>query len=290
MSLIERLNEKDKLRLIAEAGIKQAVVVLKKEPSKTFDAFSDDWSNSAEVFRGVRVGDGEFDIGTTSYGLVDEGRKINVNKANLAVLERLIQIILGFDETKAQELAASLIDWRDSDSGLSIPFGSAEDDYYTGLVYPYEAKDAAFEIPDELLLVKGMSAQILTKLRDYMTIYGSGKVNVNTASKPVLLALGLEESMVDKIISFRNGEDKLPGTADDNIFDNPAGIVSKLSQFYQFSDSEVAQLNAVCEQAFSTTSQYFMIQCKSSLKGGKRVHEVIAVADHQGKIFYWGES
>ena len=53
---------------------------------------------------------------------------------------------------------------------------------------------------DEILLVKGMNKEIYDKLINFVTIYGDGAVNINTASKEVLEALGLADSLVDKIL------------------------------------------------------------------------------------------
>ena len=299
LTLVNRLDEREKLHFIAEAGVKKAISQIKEEPEKNYDALKDDWSNSI-VFREIDIGDGEFSIshdyineqtGLTEsrYGLIDEESKININKANQPILERLFRLV-DFDEMQAQELAAAIVDWRDSDSELSIPLGSAEDSYYRNLEYPYEAKDADFEVLEEVLLVKGIDKNIFGKIKNYITIYGSGKINVNTASKVVLLALGLSEDIVDKIVSFRLGADGIIGTSDDNIFEAPSNIVPKLSQFSNLSDSEIAQLSVIVDQCLVTSSNNFMARCISKLNGKKKTTEVTCVINRSGKILYWQET
>lgn len=141
LTLVNRLDERDRLHFIAEAGIKKAISQIKEEPEKDYDVLKDDWSNNSIVFKEIDIGDGRYSIsydyinehtGLTEswYGLIDEERKININKANQPILERLFRIALDFNETQAQELAAAIVDWRDSDSELSIPLGSAEDSDY----------------------------------------------------------------------------------------------------------------------------------------------------------------
>ena len=300
LTLVNRLDERDRLHFIAEAGIKKAISQIKKEPEKDYAALKDDWSNNTGVFKDIDIGDGKFSIsrdyinehiGLTEswYGLIDEESKININKANQTILERLFRLV-DFDETQAQELAAAIVDWRDSDSELSIPLGSAEDSYYRNLEYSYEAKDADFEVLEEILLVKGMDRNIFEKIKNYITIYGSGKINVNTASKVVLLALGLSQDLVDKIVSFRLGEDGIIGTSDDNVFDTPSNIVPKLSLFFHLSDSEIAQLSVIVDQYLVTNSNNFMARCISKLNGKKKTTEVICVINRSGKILYWQES
>jgi len=301
VTLVSRLDERDKLHFIAEAGIQRAILELNKEPGKAYDARNDLWGNNSAVFKGINIGDGSVDIcynnineqsglTETVFGLVDEERKININKADAKVLERFFHCALGFDEVQAQELAASIVDWRDSDSELSIPLGSAEDYYYRGLAHPYEAKDGEFELLEELLLVNGMTHENFEKIRNYITIYGNGKININTAGKFVLLALGLNDDIVDKILSFRAGEDKLLGTPDDNVFDATANIVPKLSQFYDLSEAEVAQLSAAAGEYLAVNSNNFMARGIVRLNGRKNSGELVSVVNRKGKIFYWQES
>lgn len=293
LSLINRLEERDKIYLIADAGFQQAAVDLRSAEPKSYDALNESWSSDSARFSNMEIGDGNVSIcydnkeGANNYGMVDEERKININKADTKTLERLLRIVMGFDETKAQELAASIVDWRDSDSQLSIPFGSAEDPDYKSLTYPYESKDAPFEVLDELLLVKGMDRDTFEWLKDYITVYGSGKVNANTASRVILLTLGLGDDIVDKILAFRAGQDKIAGTSDDGIFENAADIVAKLSQTGDFSASDIAQLSIVSGQYLVTNSSYFMIRCIARLNNKKGELILNSVVDRNGKILYY---
>ncbi|MCM8796061.1 MAG: general secretion pathway protein GspK [Candidatus Omnitrophica bacterium] len=300
LTLVNRLEERDTLRFIAEAAIKKVIAYLKEEPEKNYDALKDNWSNNPAIFKQINIGGGNASIlynyidedsgmAELRYGLIDEESKININKISQPILERLFRLV-GLDEIQAQELAAAVIDWRDSDSELSLPIGSAEDAYYRNLKYPYEAKDADFEVLEEVLLVKGMDENIFTKIKNYITIYGDGKININTASRVVLLALGLNQDLVEKIISFRLGEDEIISTSDDNIFEVPSNIVPKLSQFSHLSDSEIAQLSVIVEKYLVTNSRNFMVRCISKLEGRKKTAEMISVVDRFGKILYWQES
>jgi type II secretory pathway component PulK len=57
------------------------------------------------------------------------------------------------------ELAASIIDWRDEDSEITP--GGAEDEYYLLLPQPYNCKNSPLETVEEILLIKGASAELL---------------------------------------------------------------------------------------------------------------------------------
>jgi general secretion pathway protein K len=300
ISFVQHLDGKDRLRLSAEAGIKKAVALIREQEIKSYDSFNDTFSNNRTVYKNIRLSDDEFSVGyfdlnditgksALRYSLMDESGKININQASPAVLERLFRFF-GLTETEAQELAASIVDWRDADSELTIPVGSAEDSFYRNSRYSYEAKDSEFEVLEELLLVKGMDERLFTLLKDYCTVYGDGKVNINTASKPVLVAVGLSPGMVAKILAFRYGKDETMDTIDDKVFHASGSIVAELSQAVDLSESEVAELSRVVDQFFTTLSNYFMIKSKATLSNRQRSAETVSVVDRSGKIAYWRES
>ncbi len=301
LTLAQALDEKSKLHFIADAGIKKAIAELKKEEQKLYDVLNDTWSNNISVFKEIDIGDGKVSIAydylneqsginQIQYGLIDEERKININRADLTVLERFFRIVLNLDQITAQELAASVIDWRDGDSQLSIPLGSAEDIDYRNMQYPYEARDLDFEVLDEILLVKGMSQDAFEKIKEYVTIYGDGKVNINTVSKPVLLALGLDDDIAGKILFYRAGEDGIMGNADDNIFDTASNIIPKLSQLSHLSDFQLAKLSVIVDQHFVVKSNNFMIKAVAKLNNKKSFAALICVVNRSGKVLYWQES
>ncbi len=300
IALLGRIDERDRLSFIAEAGVKRAIIQIKKEGDKIYDSLQDAWSNDPTVFSNIDINGGRFNVfynlknelsgyAELRFGLVDEESKININSADMVTLEHLFKIALGLEEMQAQELAASIVDWRDADSELSIPLGSAEGSYYRDLSYPYDAKNEPIEVLDELLLVKGISQDIFFKLKDYVTIYGDGKVNVNTASKVVLMALGLNEALADKIIAFRYGADGILNTQDDNVFKATSEILPKLSQFSSLSDSEAAKLSTVVDRFLATKSNNFTVRSAANLNNRKNTLEVTCVISRSGKILYWLE-
>ncbi len=85
------------------------------------------------------------------YGLVDEASKLNINTATLAMLQALPGM--------TDELAASIIDWRDADDDVTP--GGAETSIYAQKKPAYKAKNAPFESIEELALVNGATREIL---------------------------------------------------------------------------------------------------------------------------------
>jgi len=94
--------------------------------------------------------DEEDDLQVT-FGLVDEGAKLHLNTATLAMLNKLPRM--------TDALAAAIIDWRDADSEPSE--NGAEDEVYGRLNPAYRCKNAPFESIEELRLVSGFTQDIL---------------------------------------------------------------------------------------------------------------------------------
>jgi len=297
--LVKRLSERSNLRLIAQAGVNKAIVNLSQDTSLSQDSFTESCFNDETRYKDIKIGLGSFDlcynynrsgVKVQICGIIDEARKINLNKADRNTLKRLFIKALSFDELKAQGLVASIIDFRDPDSTLSIPTGSAEDAYYRNLKEPYDCKDSDFEVIDEILLVKGMSRVYFEKLVDHVTIYGDGKVNLNTASSLVLQALGLSETVIDKIFKYRAGVDGIEGTVDDAIFASGSEIVSALSQSQSLSASELANIsNLQAKGALSSSSGYFRADVRASLSNSEATLNVEAIFDRDGNIMFYRE-
>ncbi len=85
------------------------------------------------------------------YGLMDESSKLNLNTATVDMLLMLPRM--------TPELAAAIIDWRDTDTTATQ--NGAESDVYMRLQPPRTCKNAPFEMIDELRLVYGSDLDIL---------------------------------------------------------------------------------------------------------------------------------
>jgi type II secretory pathway component PulK len=298
LSLVQRLEERAKLRYLCDAGVKIYIANVRSMKAKGYYPAEVNLGNNTGLFKEIAVGDARVSIcynhheeisAPLRYGIVDEESKINLNTAGVEILERLFRVVLGENETDPQELSAAVIDWRDEDNLLSHP-GSAEDAYYKSQEHPYVAKNAPFESIREPLLIKGMNEDKFLKLQDYITVYSEGAVNINTASRVVLLALGLSSELVDRMLSYRNGEDGLAGTADDAVFEEISDIVPKLKEAFRLSDEDIASLDLASGEYLAVDSNNFMIRAEASLNNRKNKSQAICVTNRQGRILYWQES
>jgi len=208
---------------------------------KKADIFDGDWHEEA-------LGGGAFRV-----RWVDEGGKININRADEDTLRRVFTN-LGIEEPNKAILVDSIMDWRDPDD-LHRASG-AENDYYRSLTPPYTAKNGPFDTVEDLLWVRGMTAELFygygdaqadraentqrAGLREIFTVDSPiDRVNLRTASADVIHALTgipLEKSrrFVDerKKLSDKTLADLLPllgiGASDaalqQFVFANPAVV------------------------------------------------------------------
>jgi general secretion pathway protein K len=114
-------------------------------------------------------------------------------------------------EEEAEALLDALGDWVDKDDDERQQ--GAEEPHYRSLQPPYACRNNPMMAPEELLLVKGMTPKIVygdqehEGILDYITAAGDdGKINMNTASLPVLQALSPELTleMAQELILFRD--------------------------------------------------------------------------------------
>ena len=146
--------------------------------------------------------------GTCQVGIIDESGKLDINKVSDIVLKGLL-LNLGVKDEDADTIVDSIEDWRDADDLVRLH--GAESDYYMSLPVPYKAKNADFESVKELILVKGVTREILyggekqAGLANFVTVYsGSAQINVNAASKEVLMAIpGMTPELAGNVIDFR---------------------------------------------------------------------------------------
>ena len=201
------------------AGLEMAVAVLnddaaEDETAAAGDSFYDVWSNTAADFNSVPLDD----ACTFTLEIIDEAGKINVNTATKEQLYYLPDM--------TEDIADSIIDWRDSDDDISQ--GGAESGYYLNLPFGYEARNADFKTIRELLLVKGVTRGLFygdaaqdenvseynAGWINYLTCYsydsnkdaeGEDRVNVNSASESQLTSkLGISQGQAAWIVANRS--------------------------------------------------------------------------------------
>ncbi len=305
LRLASHIKDRLKAYYLAKAGIEQSAVRFQMDETPQYTSLNEEWSSGEDFFKELSFGDGRITIsyrlqdetgGAKSaeeivvYGLMDESSRININKVPLKILKNLIENTDEVEDEEADDIANAIVDWRDKD--VIVSPGGAENEYYEGLDTPYPCKNNDFQILEELLLVKGITRDIFLKIADIITIYGEGKVNINTANRHTFCALGLSSELADRVVEFRRGADEADGTEDDYVFHTVAEIRNIGSLFTE----EAAEINSIVAlNVLTVKSNVFRINSTGSLeKGAYSPHQSITcvVEMPQGeslKMLYWHE-
>ncbi|HBA88637.1 MAG TPA: general secretion pathway protein GspK [Geobacter sp.] len=196
--------------ILAESGIEGGIKLLQfssmSRLGEQYSSLQESWAKPQSFDAGE---------GTVTIAIEEESGKLNLNTATSSngtpdpvytpMAKRL------FTRLKLPlELADSLMDWVD-ENDTPMP-GGAETNYYGTLKLPYAAKNKRLETVDELLMAKGYTPEVLTKLRPLVTVYGrindteaATPININTADRDVIAALDekLTDDLVQRIIDYR---------------------------------------------------------------------------------------
>ncbi len=268
--------QRDKLKAfyLAKAGVNRAIFEINNDASPGYDSLGEKWADNEEAFKRISfVNDNEYASVSYNivdgnnetkviYGAVDEERKININTASRELLDVL------FEESE--------IDWaqRDLINNILIWRGDIPD---TEKIYEnsgYACKSGKFRNIEELILVKGINWEDIEKLRENITVYTEGAININTVL-PALLKivarasakkLSVEESFGDsvagKIISlrdekgyFKSKEDiDVAATGDEevNIFnDLLANVILKSGNFFIAANGSAGKIKKKIEAVYN---------------------------------------
>jgi len=151
--------------------------------------------------RRVALGPGEF-----SYRIADESARLALNTGAADRLDRLLAA-LELDRTQRDVINDSLQDWRDANELHRLR--GAESDFYSRLPVPYRARNADLQDAAELLQIRGITREMYEGTDDrpglggLVTAAALSSVNINTASPPVLKAVGLSDAEIADIIQTR---------------------------------------------------------------------------------------
>ncbi|HVK12593.1 MAG TPA: hypothetical protein VM597_27840 [Gemmataceae bacterium] len=175
----ERIRRSTESRGFAQSGVHVAMAYV-SDPDALSGKLNNNPFDNPSAFQGAVVresdaagGQGRFSVvafdlsdasGLTSapvrFGLADEAAKLNPN-ALLALDSsgRVLHDALMKLPEMTDEVAWSIVDWIDPDDEENS--GGAETQYYASLTPPYQAKNAALETIEELLLVQGVTPALL---------------------------------------------------------------------------------------------------------------------------------
>jgi general secretion pathway protein K len=266
--------------LIANSAVNIGSLLLEIDGEENdFDSLQDGWAVvEAESFQGVFArGEMELQVQDLSgrfqiNSLVEHGKSgENENNAN-ENREILKQLLLSgtFElegEDVAREIVDALVDWLDEDDRES-DFG-AESGYYRSLNEPYSCRNGAVTTVEELLLVKGITPELLfgegekKGLAEFITVFGNdGTVNINTAPGELIAAMApqLSKDVVDTMTEYRLEEGNRENLKEKNWYTTVSGWPGDIQ---------------LPEKVITTKSTFFMLEAAGSFHDLRR--EIVAV-------------
>jgi len=228
----------------AVSGIRAACALL-SDDSVAPDYLNETWAKSfrQDVLFSQPKAKGFFRV-----TISDESSRFNINKASRDLLGKI------FSDKQIRDAEKVL------DSIL----------YYAGKISepPYraletKAKRGELVSYDELLLIEGVDPQVYHDLSDAITVFGDGRININTASEELLYTVVEDNDVRQKIFEARFGSGK-------GYFENYADIPEEVESFCKVS------------------SDIFRIISIGEVEGCR--YEVTCVFDRKTKDFlYWYE-
>jgi type II secretory pathway component PulK len=244
--------QRTKVYYLALGGIERAKALLSQQELSNANVARICQFNGTAEEEGLfaQLKDCDLQDGTLlAYCLRDEQGYLNVNKSDSASWEKI--------DLVDKQCRASILDWIDADDDTS-PDG-AETDFYERLEPPYISKNGSFIALKELLFARTVTpegyigkgfiqdsptgakrtgkklqfppdaGEDITDLGlvNVFTVYGNGKININTAPRIILSALpGLDDKVGDTILTYRAGPDGQLGTDDDMCVEDAAKIAN----------------------------------------------------------------
>jgi general secretion pathway protein K len=272
------LNEAQAKQALYSAlgGYETALQVLLLDDNE-YDGPGDPWSQQIPPI--------PFGEGSVQVFIHDEQSRLNLtelvtdygeqDERTAAMLSRLFEL-LAIDRS----VVYAMVDWQDQDE-LPLPGGGEAAAYVAGNP-PYAPSNSRFLTLGESLLVRGFDRGLLFSppssrslmaddsfkpAVDYLTVYGDGRINVNTAPVPVLLTLSrdISRSTVQDIVDRREV--------------NPFENLAELKELNSVSDVLFDEIDSL----LTVKSDTFRIRAVGLV--GELSRSVEAVVRREGKRF-----
>jgi general secretion pathway protein K len=230
-------------------------------------------------------------LSTTSTIEMEPGSSFSVNiesgesgrNINMLTRQQWLDIFeyANVPSTEWDAMIDCLEDWVDPNDLHGLNGAESDDPYYEELGYP--VKNGPLDSVEELLLIKNWGPDILYGkpadeeseeiygIADLLTVWGDGKVNLNTASEDLLLSYSeYEDWELEGVMEARMGEDMEADTLDDGI----------------------KSLNDVGADAskFKLQSQFVKVTSTGETYGNRyRIEAILLLKSKDSVVVYWKE-
>jgi general secretion pathway protein K len=177
-----------------------------------------------------------------------------VFKTEPLIYQRITDLIAKIDTEQTlgppENFTDTLWDWIDATDDEKQ--GGAESGYYQSLEKPYMAANAPLADISELRLLKGLTKALIEDLKPLVSALPKDtKINLNTAPKEVLAAIGFSDEAVNAIKTAR---ENTPFESIKNFWNIP-----EISTLFA-KGTAMGERKANYAQTFTVTSDYFLLE------------------------------
>jgi competence ComEA-like helix-hairpin-helix protein len=163
--VVKNYGDRVQAHYLALAGVERAKALLFQDVMSRQQAAKNHTGSlyhDAKDFEDVPLGRGQFQVfrrapeeegGGIIYGISDEESRLNLNIATTNQLTNFIGL--------TPEIANAILTWRSASNQDAETPGGANSDYYMSLQPPYLARNAPFQTVRELLMVRGVTPELL---------------------------------------------------------------------------------------------------------------------------------
>ncbi|HSW59265.1 MAG TPA: hypothetical protein VLJ60_00620 [bacterium] len=189
------------------------------------------------------------------------------------------------------ELIQNLIDWVDPGDdkftdGVKFLSGGDEQADYADFLPEYKVKNAKFDTIQEVMMVYGVDDLIYKILEPHITIYSTGKININKASPEMLEGI-VRAYAVDKAMTVFYSEDAMRELLGKILAKRARDGFAKTSDFIQACKDEGIDMENDVEKIIDVAGRVYRIKATGIKEGVESWVEM--VVDREGNIYYYRE-
>ena len=261
-------------RLLAHSAVQRGIMELRnkivmdatKPENMGATHLGQPWAKPTSLIKDLKIIELK-DVGENDdviFQIIDEERKINLNTSP----RELIDEAPGINKSVLRQIMKRRTEPVHSEEGIT-----------------------PFQVEEELRYLRGVEDEDWygtdnkPGLKDMFTVYGDGKININTAPEYVLKCIPkLGDLAISAIMNYRAGEDGEIGTSDDKGFRSIGEVQEKL----KIEGDPIDAINKYCK--FS--SSWYRIIGQATLRSGKvrvRCCAIVYVEGTNANLARWQE-
>ena len=287
--LVSHKRKKFRARMMAVSGMEYAKAILdKREKAKQLEIEDMDEDKDGFMLAALHIKRGlsssstlEFEEGgsfTVTLEPAEAGLNVNVlNREDWLDIFEMANV----PSTEWETMVDCLTDWIDESDEHQMDGAESDDPFYENAGYP--VKNGPLDSVEELLLVKNWGPDVLYGkpadeegdeifgIADLLTVWGDGKLNINSASIDSMRAAGLSDEKIQEVLELRRDE-----------FDDPKGTGAGIKSLEEA---------GVDPNKFKLQSTFVKVTSVGNIFGIRYQIEAIFLQKNKDSVVvYWNEA